>query len=76
MIVPNYFDNYTNLSGYTGKFLTVHGKQDTLFSPEHSKKLFEVCKSKDKHIVIVDSEHNVSDKSIVTFVQKYFVLFV
>lgn len=53
------FDNLSKLRHYTGPLLLIHGENDTLVPPDHSRRLFEACPSKNKKLILVPGhDHN------------------
>lgn len=55
-------DRYPNeewLSNYQGRILILHGDQDTVVSPEFSRKLYEAVQSENKQRVLINgADHN------------------
>ncbi len=58
-VLPNSFDNASNLEKIRTPLLLIHGKLDRLIPPTHSERLFDVAASPIKKIMLCDSaDHN------------------
>jgi esterase/lipase len=62
-VMGSRFDNASRISRYEGRLVVVHGERDSKIPCEQGHRLFELCPSEDKHLVIVGQRGHVLDPS-------------
>ena len=58
LLVSERFPNAENLKESCSPLLLLHGKSDTIISPDHSRELYEISQSKPKQFHLITGDHN------------------